>query len=78
MEDERETIYDMVEALNLKIESIYGEKSNLDFSEINPHSNMNKCSMLVLWNDSISFNREKEKRNEIIEIDVKKIINRQE
>lgn len=60
-----EAIYHKMESLNIKIDHIYGEESNLDFSEINQSFNKEKLSLLVLRSDSVSFNLKKKRRNEI-------------
>lgn len=71
MEEEKEAIYNIVDFLNIKIEHIYGEESDLDFSEINQYTYKEKLSLLVLGSDRVSFNSEEEKGSEIIKIEVK-------
>lgn len=75
MEKGKEKIYYEMKSLHIRIESIYGEESEFDFSEINKKLYKSKFSLLVFDNDYVTFNCEDDERYKIIKIEVMLNIN---
>lgn len=70
MEEGKHEIYNLLKSAGIKLGRMYGKETNFDFNELNKSCYSEICSILVLDDTNMPFNKDTDKRNELLKVKV--------